>query len=85
MDTVRGMDYSLETGQLTTEVFILKNLLQWKKLSVNIGGNFEKAAATVGWDLDLPITLHGGVTKSWKELNDWTKKPGIFIGFEMRF
>lgn len=87
MDKVSGLNYSLDAKTLTTQSLIMKNLLQYRKLSVNLGGNFDLAAATLGWDLDLPVTLHGGLTKPWMELNskDWNKKPGVFVGFEFRF
>ena len=62
-------------------------LLEKGRLSVNIGGNDNVAAGAIGYKLDLPIALHGGVTYPWKNLGsfDFRMKPGIFAGFEIRF
>jgi hypothetical protein len=62
-------------------------LLEKGRLSVNIGGNENVAAGTIGYKLDLPIAIHGGVTYPWKNIGsfDFRIKPGIFAGFEIRF
>jgi len=57
------------------------------RLSVNIGGNENVAVGTIGYKIDLPVALHGGITYPWKNLGslDFRIKPGIFAGFEIRF
>ena len=85
--TVRGLEYSLETKNLSPQTLLMIRLLEKGSLSVNIGGNENVAAGTIGYKLDLPITLHGGITYPWKNLGsfDFRIKPGIFAGFEIRF
>ena len=85
--TVRGLEYSLETKNLSPQTLLMIRLLEKGSLSVNIGGNENVAAGTIGYKLDLPITLHGGITYPWKNIGsfDFRIKPGIFAGFEIRF
>ena len=85
--TVQGLEYNLETNKLSPQALLMIRLLEKGRLSVNIGGNENVAAGTIGYKLDLPIALHGGVTYPWKNLGslDFRIKPGIFAGFEIRF
>ena len=85
--TVQGLEYNLQTKKLSPQTLLMIRLLEKGRLSVNIGGNENVAAGNIGYKLDLPITLHGGVTYPWKNLGsfDFRIKPGIFAGFEIRF
>ena len=87
MLTVQGLEYNLETKKLSPQTLLIIRLLEKGRLSVNIGGNESVAAGTIGYKLDLPITLHGGITYPRKNLGsfDFRIKPGIFAGFEIRF
>ncbi|NLE03139.1 MAG: hypothetical protein GX640_24985 [Fibrobacter sp.] len=62
-------------------------LLEKGKLSINLGGNETLAAGTIGFKLNAPVSLHGGITYPWKNIStlDFRVKPGIFAGFEIRF
>lgn len=84
---VQGLNLDLENMSLSPETFLMIRLLETGRLSLNVGGNSTLAAGTIGYKLDLPITLHGGVTYPWKNLGsfDFRIKPGIFAGFEIRF
>ena len=85
--TVQGLEYNLETNKLSPQTLLLIQLLEKERLSVNIGGNENVAAGTIGYKIDLPVALHGGITYPWKNLGslDFRIKPGIFAGFEIRF
>lgn len=85
--TVRGLEYSLETKNLSPQTLLMLQLLEKGKLSVNLGGNESIAVGTIGYKLDLPIAIHGGITYPWKNIGsfDFRIKPGIFAGFEIRF
>ena len=87
MVTVRGLEYNLETKNLSPQTLLMLQLLEKGKLSVNLGGNESIAAGTIGYKLDLPIAIHGGITYPWKNIAgfDYRIKPGIFAGFEIRF
>lgn len=85
--TVQGLEYNLEMNKLSPQTLLLIQLLEKERLSVNIGGNENVAAGTIGYKIDLPVALHGGITYPWKNLGslDFRIKPGIFAGFEIRF
>ena len=87
MLTVQGLEYNLETNKLSPQTLLLIQLLEKERLSVNIGGNENVAVGTIGYKIDLPVALHGGITYPWKNLGslDFRIKPGIFAGFEIRF
>jgi len=87
VSTVRGLNLDLEKMSLSPESFLLIRLLEKGKLSLNIGGNEQLAAGTIGYKLNIPVSLHGGITYPWHNLGnfDFRIKPGIFAGFEIRF
>jgi hypothetical protein len=84
---VQGLNLDLEKMSMSPETFLMVRLLEKGKLSLSVGGNSTLAAGTIGYKLNLPVSLHGGVTYPWKNLGsfDFRIKPGIFAGFEIRF
>lgn len=85
--TVQGLNLDLEKMSMSPETFLMIRLLEKGKLSLSVGGNSTLAAGTIGYKLNLPVSLHGGITYPWKNIStlDFRAKPGIFAGFELRF
>jgi len=79
------MNYDLETQKWSNEKLYMARLIEKNKLSLNVGFNQDIVGATVAYKTKWPVSLHSGVTKPINNLFDWKYKPGIFVGFELRF
>jgi hypothetical protein len=84
---VQGLNLDLENMSLSPETFLMIRLLEKGRLSINLGGNETLVAGTLAYKLNVPVSLHGGITYPWKNISslDFRVKPGIFAGFEIRF
>ena len=84
---MRGLAFDLEDMKLSPQTLTMLRLIEKGQLSVNIGGTDELAAGTLAYKLNLPMSLHGGITYPWSNVLNlkFTRRPGIFAGFEIRF